>query len=212
VLILRGDYARAIETLTRSVALRPTKTAFDNLGTAYFNTGRSVEAVDAYNQSFQFGDAGYRSWFNLGEAYYWLRDRKDQAAGAYREAVRLGTGEIAARAQQGRAFDAAIPATLATVYPKLGQSDNARASLARAMADDKNAYVAYCAALTYWQLNEREQAMSWLERAVAEGYPVIWLRDSPVFHEWREVAAFRALVDRKPAETQPVTSNTGGQR
>ena len=213
MLIMRGEYARAIEMLRHSVALRPTKTAFDNLGTAYFNTGRSVEAVDAYNQSFQFGEAGYRSWFNLGEAYYWLRDRKDQAAGAYREAVRLGTGEMATRAQQGHAFDVAIPATLATAYPKLGQSDDARASLVRAIAaDDKNSYVAYCAALTYWQLNEREQAMSWLERAVAEGYPVIWLRDSPVFHEWRDVAAFRALVDRKPAKTQPAPSNTGGLR
>ena len=213
VLILRGDYARAIEILRRSVALRPTKTAFDNLGTAYFNTGRSAEAVDAYNQSFQFGEAGYGSWFNLAEAYYWLRDRKDQAAGAYREAVRLGTGEMATRAQQGRAVDVAIPATLATIYPKLGQPDIARVSLVRAIAgDDKNSYVAYCAALTYWQLNEREQAMSWLERAVAEGYPVIWLRDSPVFHEWRELAAFRALVERKAAETQPVTSNPGGQR
>jgi len=212
-MIMRGDYARAIETLRQSVALRPSKVAFDNLGTAYFNTGRYVEAVDAYNQSFQFGQANYMSWFNLGEAYYWLRDRKDQAAGAYRESVRLGSGEMATRAREGRAYDVAIPATLATVYPKLGQSDSARASLARAIAaDGTNSYVAYCAALTYWQLNEREPAMRWLEQAVAEGYPVIWLRDSPIFHEWRDVAAFRALVERKPAESQPAPSSTGEQR
>ncbi len=213
MLIMRGDYARAIEALRHSVELRPTKSAFDNLGTAYFNTGRSAEAVDAYNQSFQFGEADYMSWFNLGEAYYWLRDRKDQAAEAYHEAVRLGSGMIATRAKEGRAFDVAIPATLATVYPKLGQSDSARESLGRAIAaDSTNSYVAYCAALTYWQLNEREPAMRWLEQAVAEGYPVTWLRDSPIFHEWRDVAAFRALVERKSALTQPATSSTGEQR
>jgi serine/threonine-protein kinase len=213
VLILLGEYPRAIETLRRSVALRPTKYAFDNLGTAYFNTGRSVEAVDAYNQSFQFGDADYISWFNLGEAYYWLRERKDQALGAYREAVRLGSAEIATRAKEGRAVDVQIPATLATVYPKLGQADSARETLGRALAaDSTNSYVAYCAALTYWQLNEREPAMHWLEKAVAEGYPKTWLRDSPIFHEWRDVAEFRALVEPKPVEIQPLTSDKGGQR
>jgi tetratricopeptide (TPR) repeat protein len=213
MLVMRGDYARAIEELRHSVALRPTKEAFDNLGTAYFNTGRSAEAVDAYNQSFQFGEADYLSWFNLGEAYYWLRDRKDQAAEAYREAVRLGSGVIAARAKEGRAFDVHIPATLATVYPKLGQSDSARESLGRAIAaDSTNSYVAYCAALTYWQLNEREPAIRWLKQAVAEGYPVTWLRDSPIFHEWRDVAEFRALVEREPAETQPAMAEKGGQR
>jgi hypothetical protein len=99
------------------------------------------------------------------------------------------------------------------VYPKLGQADSARESLARAIAGDStNSYVAYCAALTFWQLNEREPAISWLKRAVAEGYPVTWLRDSPVFHEWRDVAAFRTLVERTPAENQPVTSHEGGQR
>ena len=214
ILIMRGDYAQAIRTLRRAVALRPTKLAFDNLGTAYFNTRRSAEAVDAYNQSFQFGEPDYRSWFNLGEAYYWLRDRKDQAAGAYREAVRLGSGVMATRAREGRAFDVAIPATLATAYPKLGQADSARESLNRAIAaDGTDSYVAYCAALTYWQLNEKEPAMRWLERAVAGGYPVTWLRDSPIFHEWRDVAAFRTLVAPKPALTQPaIPSTAGGQR
>jgi serine/threonine-protein kinase len=213
ILIMRGEYARAIETLRRSVALRPTKAAFDNLGTAYFNTGRAGEAVDAYNQSFQFGEPDYKSWFNLGEAYYWLRERKDQAVEAYRETVRLGTSEIAARATAGRAYDVEIPATLATVFPKLGQMESARDSLERAIAGDStNSYVAYCAALTYWQLNEREPAMRWLERAVAGGYPVTWLRDSPIFHEWRDIAAFHALVDRKPAEIQPATSDKGAPR
>jgi tetratricopeptide (TPR) repeat protein len=54
VLVLRGDYVRAIETLKHSIALRPTKIAFDNLGTAYFNPGQLEKAIDAYNQSFQF--------------------------------------------------------------------------------------------------------------------------------------------------------------
>jgi len=56
--------------------------------------------------------------------------------------------------------------------------------------------VQLCAALTWWQLGDRKRALTWLERAVRNGYPVAWLRDSPVFAAWRPEPAFRALVDR----------------
>src|SRR6185503_4462959 len=62
LLVLSGDYAAAIDTLRSSIELRPTKVACDNLGSAYFNSGRLNEAVAAYNQSFQFGFADYASW------------------------------------------------------------------------------------------------------------------------------------------------------
>ena len=55
LLVLRGEYASAIDTLNLSIQLNPSEIAFDNLGTAYCNTGRFAEAVEAYNQAFQFG-------------------------------------------------------------------------------------------------------------------------------------------------------------
>jgi serine/threonine-protein kinase len=195
LMVLKGDYAPAVDTLKRSIALRPNQYAFDNLGTAYFNSGRLDEAVDAYNQSFQFGFAGYLSWLNLGDSYYWLRGRQDQAAEAYREAVRMGREERAARAQQGRPPDVMIPAVLSSIFPKLGQPDSARIYLRAALrADSANSWVQQYAALTCWQLGERKQALAWLERAVQNGYPIPWLRDSPVYQEWREEEAFRALI------------------
>ena len=195
MLVLGGDYAPAIDTLKRSIALRANQNAFDNLGTAYFNSGRLEEAIDAYNQSFQFGFSGYLSWFNLGDAYYFLRGRQDQAADAYREAVRLGQEEMASRARLGRPPDVVIPAVLATILPRLGQPDSARICLRRALqADSTNALVQQYAALACWQLGEKERALSWLERSVHNGYPIPWLRDSPVYQEWREEAAFRALI------------------
>jgi tetratricopeptide (TPR) repeat protein len=205
LLVLRGDYGRAIDTLQRSVALRPTKTAFDNLGTAYFNSERLEDAVAAYNQSFQFGSADYQTWLNLGDAYYWLRNRQDQAADAYAQAIRLGRDEIRTRALAGRSFVVMIPANLATVFPKLGQPDSARAFLSVALrADSANSMVQYSAALTYWQLNERQRAITWMRKAVAGGYPIAWLRDSPVFHEWKDVDGFRALVASAAGGPHPV--------
>jgi len=200
MLVLRGSYPQAIGTLQRSLALRPTKGAFDNLATAYFNSGRLSEAVDAYNQSFQFGTAEYASWLNLGDAYFWLRNRRSEATEAYAQAVRLGRQEILDRSRDGRTPDVMISANLATIFPKLGQPDSARLYIARAVAaDSANPRVNYCAALTYWQLNRKEAAIARLEKSVHEGYPVTWLRDSPIFQEWRAVPAFAALVgEAKP--------------
>jgi tetratricopeptide (TPR) repeat protein len=209
MLVLRGRYAAAVDTLQRALALRPTKGALDNLGTAYFNSGRFQEAIDAYNQAFQFGTADYLSWLNLGDAYFWLRDRKDQAAGAYAQAIRLGREAILARARAGRSTDVTIPASLAPVFARLGQPDSARVYLGRALsADSSNSSVQFHAALTYWQLGERGKAMGWLERSVRAGYPAQWLQDSPMFQEWRADSAFRALVKETSGTPPPAPSRS----
>ena len=209
VLVLRGSYSAAIDTLKRSIELRPSKNAFDNLGTAYFNLGRVQDAVDAYNQSFQFGDAGYVSWMNLGDAYSWLQGRDKDAARAYAQAIRLGRDEIHTRALQVHSVDAMIPADLAVLFARLGQADSARVYLRSAVsADSTSPMVANCVALTLWQLGERERAMTWLEKSVQGGYPVAWLRDSPVFREWREVPSFRTLIGAAGSKPQKAASRS----
>ena len=214
LLVLQGQYAHAIDTLRLAVALRPTAAAFNNLGAAYFDSGRLSEAVDAYNQAFQFGDADYVTWFNLGDAYFWLRNRPDQARGAYRQSVRLGLEQMAEREARGSSPDPVIPATLAVIYPRLGAPDSARTMLRTALAiDSLNSRVQYDAALALWGLGERERALDWLTRAVAGGYPVAWIRDSPVHREWRGTPGFDAVVANAAAALQREDSpGTGGRR
>jgi tetratricopeptide (TPR) repeat protein len=120
---------------------------------------------------------------------------------------------MATRAQPGKRPDVTIPANLSTVFPKIGQPDSARAYLQTALrADSTNAMVQYCAALTLWQLDERSRALGWLERAVQSGYPVAWLRDSPIFEEWRGEAAFRAIIAGAGSQTQRSISPAKGGR
>jgi tetratricopeptide (TPR) repeat protein len=204
LLTLRGEYDRAVSTLRQALALRPTEAAFDNLGTAYFNSGKLAAAADAYNQSLQFGFVNYQSWLNLGDAYYWQSGRREQAAAAYAQGIRLAREELLARSQPGRTYDATIPAVLAPVFARLGEPDSARSYLAIALsADSSNSTVQYCAALTQWELQDRDRAIGWLTRAVAGGYPTAWLKDSPMFQDWRPVAAFRALIGQTSPTAQP---------
>ena len=195
MLVLQGAYGPAIDTLKLAIALRPDPAAFDNLGTAYFNSGRLEEAVAAYNQALQFGFASYVLWLNLGDAYYWLPGRRDQAAGAYAEGVRLAREEAAKRVRERRAADIMIPAMLSSVFPRIGQPDSARVQLALALrADSTNSRVQHYAALTLWELGDRGRAIAWLAKSVQGGYPLAWIRDSPMFQDWRGEEAFRALI------------------
>jgi tetratricopeptide (TPR) repeat protein len=203
LLVLDGDYTAAVEALEHSLRLRPTRSAFSNLGTAHFNLRDFQSAVDAYNQAFQFGFADYELWLNLGDAYHWLKDRADQATDAYEQAVRLAQEERERRSRRGNTYDVMIPAHLASIYPKLGHPDSARVYLAEAIdAGGGNPMVQYHAALTYWQLAEPDSALDWLEKSVAGGYPSVWLRDSAVFDAWRSSQRFRRIA-REAATDAP---------
>jgi len=204
-LVLHGDYERAIRVLRQAVDLRPTKVAFANLGTAYFNSRDPAQAIDAYNQSFQFGFADYEAWLNLGDAYFWSNGRQAEARDAYTQAIRLAHEEAADRSRSGRSADVMIGANLAAIFPKLGQPDSARIYRDRALAvGGANPMVQYSAALVCWQLGDRDGGLDWLRKSVEGGYPRVWLRDSPMFDEWRELASFRQLAaDPSP---QPAAS------
>ena len=212
LLVLRGNYADAIDQLTHSVRLMPSPTAFGNLGTAYFNSGRFNDAVDAYNQSLQFGDSDYKTWENLGDAYLWLRGREQQASEAYSQATRLGRAQLVERARRGASIDASLLGDLAILFAHLDEPDSARAYLRSAIrADSASAEVQFSAALTHWTLHEPAEALTALEASVHAGYPIVWIRDSPVFREWHGQDRFRALVgDTLRTDAQAATGSRGG--
>ena len=68
------------------------------------------------------------------------------------------------------------------------------------------------AALTCWQLNEKGRAIAWLEKAVRGGYPVAWLRDSPVFQQWRDEQGFRALIADAGPVSEAASNKERGRR
>jgi tetratricopeptide (TPR) repeat protein len=209
LLVLRAEYDRAIETLEHAIALRPTDVAFQNLGTAFFNTRRFEEAVAAYNQSFQFGFVDATSWLNLGEAYYWLRGNEPQAADAYKQGIQLGRNEHEERVRKGRPIEPTTLARMASTFQRIGEPDSARKYLDLALANaPENPHVQYHAALVHWQLQDPDAAMAWLEKSVRGGYPAVWLRDSIVFDEWRALPAFRDLV-RASSPDSVKTPGTG---
>jgi tetratricopeptide (TPR) repeat protein len=203
--VLQGAYDDGLRALERANELRPGVVAWSNIGTARFNLRQFDKAIAAYQTALQFDYDDPEVWANLGDACWWAPGRRRSAADAYREAV------IVARSQIESAPPApAAHALLADVFPKLSEPDSARVHLARALAAAPNdVNVLYRAGLAHWQLGDTTTALDCLERAVAGGYPPVWIHDSAVFDAWRSLPRFQALVDpraRSPMHQEPITT------
>jgi tetratricopeptide (TPR) repeat protein len=203
---LEGRYKEAIVDLERSIALNPTADALSNLGTAYFNLRRMSDAILTYNRSFQFGFENHLLWINLGDAYRCSPGREDQAKKAYREAIEHGLKEF-----EERPYHFEIQAELAPILARVGAADSARAWMASSLEKGTdNPNIEYCAALTFWELGQQKEGLDHLEKAVREGYPRTWLRDSALFDAWRGSPRFQVLATVPAPSAKSTTSPSEG--
>ena len=199
--VMQGRYPAAVQELERSIALHPTADALSNLGTAYFNLRKMPEAILTYNRSLKFGFGNYILWINLGDAYRWSPDEEAKANEAYREAILLGSQDL-----EQRPYHHEIKAHLAPIQAWLGEADTARAWIELALQKDAgNPNIDYYAALTYWELQQQDEALEWLEKSVRGGYPRVWIRDSALFDDWRGLPRFQALAEEPQATADTST-------
>jgi tetratricopeptide (TPR) repeat protein len=171
LLVLRGDYGAAIDTLKLSIALRPDNVAFSNLGTAYFNSGRLEQAIDAYNQALQFGFA---------DNYLVVQPGRCVLLAA--RPARSGDGSVRAGHPTGAPGDGRpLPAGTEVRRPdpgehghRLPQARSARTAPGstcrpRCARTARTPMVQCNAALALWQLGDHARAIGWLERSVQGG-------------------------------------------
>jgi len=188
-----GRYTEAIAAVEHSIVLRPTGTAYTNLGNAYFYLRRYEEAVHAYEQAVQLGERDALLWWNLGDGYYWAPGRRAQAAGAYERAIALA--EESLRVNPRETFALGV---LAICHAMRGEKKAALDSLEKGLrlapADPE---MRFKAALVYNQIGERNQALAWLEKALAAGYPPTIVRDTPNFGHLRASPRFPELLQTK---------------
>lgn len=122
----RGDPARALALIDRSVRLRPQAAAFHvNRGGVLAEGGQRDAAIAAWRRALRLDRGQVDAWTNLGHATA-AAGRADEAVAAFRAAAALAPTESAPFARLGRlavdrgdadAADAAIRAALACVPP-----------------------------------------------------------------------------------------------
>ena len=152
---MAGQYESAAVSFNQSLNLRPTASAYSNLGTVYFFLGRCAEAVPLMERASQLTPKSEQVWGNLGDAYACVPGRKGDANLAYRRAVQLGRDRLAVNANDGETLS-----VVALYEAKLGDKTKALQNIekARRLAPGSRK-VQWEAALIYELAGQRDHAL-----------------------------------------------------
>jgi tetratricopeptide (TPR) repeat protein len=133
-------------------------------------------------------------WGNLAEAYYWIPGQRDKSISTYRKAISLAEDRLKVNPR-----DASVLADLALYHAMLQQRSAALDFLKRAQTiDPKDPEVLYKSAKVYNLFGSPDQALTYLEQAINDGYSRVWPRDDPAFANLADNLRFREIL-RRPA-------------
>ena len=189
-------YGEAAQMYERSLSIQRNATAYSNLGTAYYQQGLYADAARAFEGAVALPGATVEHWRNLGAACYWAEGLRGRAKDAYERAVELGE-----QARDVNPRDAAVLVSLASSYAVLSTFRDAPESAARARAivaglerqPPQNAEHLSVIAGVWEALGDRQRALDWLAKAVAGGYAVKRIEQSPWFAELRKDARYSRI-------------------
>lgn len=159
----------------RSMEIGPNIGAASNLGTLYYADGDMARSAEMYHAALEINDRDHRLWGNLASAYYWNPDRRSEASSYYQKALELAAGQFDINPE-----DADVMIDMAGYHAMLGHTGEARELVMKALnAAGENATIMYLAGAAYERLGEREEAITWLRKAVENGYPEADIRNQP---------------------------------
>jgi serine/threonine-protein kinase len=164
-LLYQGKNDQATQAFTKSIAIRPSYAAYNNIGVAQYQLRQYKESAASFQEALKLDDGNYQNWGSLGDAYYYGGDTS-QAMEAYRKAITLAEQQLKVNQR-----DASVLSDLASYNSMLGDRKRALSYLDRSLQlgqGDKDLLLN--AAVVYNQLHETGAALEWLRKALAAGY------------------------------------------
>lgn len=191
IYVAMGQYQDAISALEKSVSIRPTGSAYLNLGTAYFSQRNFDRAASNYEQGLKLisGD-DWLSWGNFADACYQLPGRREQAMDAYRQAIQFSDEALKVNPRDGLTW-----AYRATYLAMLDRKDEALTSLQKAISfSPQDPDVRLRAALVYNHFGDTDRTIEWLQKARAAGTSASLIRGTPDFDHLSGDPRLQALL------------------
>ncbi|OBV36602.1 serine/threonine-protein kinase [Janthinobacterium psychrotolerans] len=187
----RGD--EALQVLQQGLQMHPDWELYTNLGTALFNRGNYLGAVQAFKNavSENKGNPGnYLLWANLADAQRWVPGQIELSSGSYRRAITLIKVML-----QHSPNDSKINSRLALYSAYAGLRDDAMKHVAQAvLLAPTLPDIHFRAALTYELLGKRNEAMVALKQALERGYPINLIESAPDLLTLRRDARYQQLL------------------
>jgi tetratricopeptide (TPR) repeat protein len=221
-----GKNEEAVEAWKKVTELAPdVSTGYSNLGVVNFmRFERWRDAINFFERALQVDSSNYRTYKNLGVAYYYdgLYERSAQA---YERSLKLNPKDYGVLGGLGAAYremgsqkfaneayeeainlakgqlnvnpkDAVLLSQLSGFYADVGRKQDARATALKALtlAPD-NGNVSRHLVFTYESLGDRKEALKMMTHAVKHGVELTQIKYSPELKRFREDPRYKNLVE-----------------
>ncbi|HEY6222040.1 MAG TPA: tetratricopeptide repeat protein, partial [Candidatus Eisenbacteria bacterium] len=188
-----GRSEEAAAAFQRSIAIQPNADAYSNLGTLEFYRGRYSDAVAAFERATALRPGDSYLWANLGDAYRWAPGKRERAATAYENAIRLARERLEINPRDSEAH-----MTIALCRAKTGQHAAALRDLEEALAAEPgNVSNFYSAAIVNELVGRRGEALRWIRKSVDSGYGTAEIEREPEFGQLKNDKEFREALSRR---------------
>lgn len=192
VYLSMGRYTDALPLLKKAFEATQDPRVGNNLGLVYLNLSYLPEAIKAFRAAYRIGPEPTTAR-NLAECYE-IIGQKEEARRWYEVAVHGFDQSLARGASRpvmlyGRSFCVA----------KLGRFDEALDNIREAMTlEPKQSVYVFRAAQIHAIAGHRQEAYSWIRRAIQEGYPREELRGDPAFRAFKDDPEFLTILESAP--------------
>jgi eukaryotic-like serine/threonine-protein kinase len=172
----QGKLDEAAAAFQKAIDLEPTFLHFRNLGMVLAEAGRPAEAEQALDRAIQLRPSQYRAWGLLASVYASRHADEAKVRAAYLKAIALSADLLKQTPK-----DEYLLADVGTYYAALKKDREGLPLLAQAAAlAPENPEVLYQVAVGYEMLHRRDEALHWLGKARAGGYPAEAIARNPV--------------------------------
>jgi TolB-like protein/Tfp pilus assembly protein PilF len=192
VLAALGRFDEAIAEGKRSVELDPLSVVINaDLGETFYYAKRYDESVAQLRKTLEIDPTSFYTHYNLGIALQAKGDLPGAIA-EYEKAKQLGDNTT-------------VSTFYAAAKAQAGDKDAARRTLSELDEISRNReVVGYLRALLYLSLNNKNEALRWLEQGVKErdGSNICWIKVDPLLDPLHGDPRFEALVQKVIAPTK----------
>jgi protein O-mannosyl-transferase len=161
----RKNYAKAIEDLNMSLAVKPSAASYNSRGKTYFDMNKPVEGLADYNNALNLDSTLVEAWANRGAAFGTL-NKLDSAMLDLSKALSLDSTHVNALVNRGAALGA------------IGKKEEAIRDLTRVIEiDPKHVNAIVNRSLTYREMGKNDLALADCDRylAIKQDNPNVWI-------------------------------------
>ena len=185
-----GDFAEAAESLKKSMALKPNDLAAANASFALRFQGKYDQALPFALKAVELNPADDTNWLELGECYFSLGNRPNEAKAAYSRAAKEAERHLQTDATNGPTW-----MLLALYEVKSGNPGDAPSLIQKAEAlgaDDMDSQLYKARILEL--LGKRDEALATLDMCFKKGATALQIEPIPDMQLLRKDPRYRRIV------------------